>query len=121
MALDSLAFAAVIAVMSTPKDLSTANQVVPPSSGADQPPDADIAGFEASLKELEGLIDRLESGDLSLDEGLKIFERGIVLARSCQQTLTVAEQRVMTLIGDDDVARPLSVHEPASANLDGRA
>ena len=105
MALDSPAFAAVIAVMSTPQDLSIASQAVPPPAEA-QPPPAGIAGFEASLKELESLIDRLESGDLSLDEGLKVFERGIALARSCQQTLTTAEQRVMTLIGDGGAEPP---------------
>lgn len=67
------------------------------------PPQNDdgIAGFETALDELERLIDTLESGDLSLDEGLEHFERGVELTRACQQTLKVAEQRVQTLVDED--------------------
>lgn len=55
------------------------------------------SSFEASLAELEGLVERMESGDLSLDESLHAFERGIVLTRDCQQALQAAEQRVEIL------------------------
>ena len=43
--------------------------------------------FEASLEELESLVDQMESGELSLDESLRAFERGIKLTRQCQEAL----------------------------------
>lgn len=56
--------------------------------------------FEDSLAELEALVDRMESGDLTLDESLRAFERGIALTRTCQQALQAAEQRVEILTSD---------------------
>jgi len=56
--------------------------------------------FEDSLAELEALVDRMESGDLTLDESLQAFERGIALTRNCQQALQAAEQRVDILTSD---------------------
>lgn len=53
--------------------------------------------FEQALQELEQLVDQLEKGDLSLDESLQRFERGVGLARTCQKALRDAEQRVQTL------------------------
>lgn len=53
--------------------------------------------FEKALQELEQLVDQLEKGDLTLDESLQRFERGVGLARTCQQALRDAEQRVQTL------------------------
>ncbi len=53
--------------------------------------------FEASLAELEALVDSMESGDLPLDEALKSFERGIELTRQCQLQLKTAEQKVQIL------------------------
>ncbi|MEK6213176.1 MAG: exodeoxyribonuclease VII small subunit, partial [Vibrio fluvialis] len=50
--------------------------------------------FEATIQELDELVDQLENGDLALDEALKKFERGIALARSGQTKLDEAEQRV---------------------------
>ena len=57
--------------------------------------------FETSITELESLVQALESGDLSLEESLKTFERGIKLTRSCQSALQKAEQRVSILIDKD--------------------
>jgi exodeoxyribonuclease VII small subunit len=54
--------------------------------------------FEKSLRELEALVARLEGGDLSLEETLKQFERGISLTRSCQKALAEAEQKVEILV-----------------------
>jgi len=62
--------------------------------------------FEKSLEELEKLVELMEQGDLSLEESLKHFERGIALTRSCQQALTEAEQKVKMLIsnqGEDEL------------------
>ncbi|MCB1722804.1 MAG: exodeoxyribonuclease VII small subunit [Gammaproteobacteria bacterium] len=53
--------------------------------------------FEESLAELEALVERMEAGDLSLEESLSAFERGIGLTRSCQEALQAAEQKVEML------------------------
>lgn len=63
--------------------------------------------FEKSLKELEALVTRMEQGNLSLEESLQHFERGIQLTRTCQQALKEAEQKVEILLnksGQDDIA-----------------
>ncbi|OTA21336.1 exodeoxyribonuclease VII small subunit [Xenorhabdus beddingii] len=57
--------------------------------------------FETSLKELEEIVIRLESGDLPLEDALNEFERGIQLARQGQKTLQQAEQRVQILLSHD--------------------
>ncbi|HJH28343.1 MAG TPA: exodeoxyribonuclease VII small subunit [Methanosarcinaceae archaeon] len=54
--------------------------------------------FEQSLEELEILVDKLEHGQLTLDESLKTFENGMKLARVCTQKLTKAERRIEKLI-----------------------
>lgn len=61
-----------------------------------------IAGFEASLNELEQLVTRMEGGDLSLDESLKSFERGIALFRNCQGSLEQAQLRVRQLLDPEN-------------------
>lgn len=57
-----------------------------------------VGGLEESLKELEALVERLEAGDLPLEEALAQFERGIKLTRSCQTILKDAEQKVEILL-----------------------
>lgn len=56
------------------------------------------ADFERSLAELEAIVDKLEHGDLSLDDSLRHFERGVQLTRSCQSALKQAEQKVEILL-----------------------
>lgn len=56
--------------------------------------------FEAALAELEGLVERMEQGDTSLEQSLQDFERGIALTRQCQQALQQAEQKVQQLTAD---------------------
>ncbi|AMG03946.1 exodeoxyribonuclease VII small subunit [Vibrio mimicus] len=63
--------------------------------------------FESTIEELEQLVEQLESGDLALDEALRKFERGILLARAGQLKLDDAEQRVRILLSNSDDA-PLS-------------
>lgn len=53
--------------------------------------------FEKALKELEKIVRELESGDVSLDESLKIFEKGIELYKNCRQTLETAEKKIKIL------------------------
>jgi exodeoxyribonuclease VII small subunit len=59
--------------------------------------------FEESLASLEGLVEAMEAGDLSLEESLKAFEQGIKLTRECQQALDTAEQKVQLLLANTDV------------------
>ena len=54
--------------------------------------------FESSMEELEKLVEQMEQGDISLEESLKAFERGIKLTRTCQQALQEAEQKVQILL-----------------------
>jgi len=60
--------------------------------------------FEASLKELEALVEKMEQGELSLEQSLKDFERGVALTRACQQALREAEQKVQILMGKGENA-----------------
>lgn len=66
------------------------------------------ADFEHSLDELEQLVARMEGGELSLDDSLASFERGIGLYRHCQQALEQAELRVRLLLDPEhpDSAEP---------------
>lgn len=57
--------------------------------------------FEQSLEELEVLVEEMESGELSLEDSLAAFERGIKLTRECQSSLQAAEQRVQKLISEN--------------------
>ena len=57
--------------------------------------------FEDAMAELEKLVAQMEEGDLSLDESLQAFERGVMLTRQCQQALSQAELRVQALTDKD--------------------
>ena len=67
------------------------------------------ADFERSLTELEALVERLEQGELGLEESLALFERGVRLTRHCQDALSTAERRLEVLLEEDgrEVLRPL--------------
>ncbi|HKF96679.1 MAG TPA: exodeoxyribonuclease VII small subunit [Steroidobacteraceae bacterium] len=54
--------------------------------------------FEKALAELESLVERLERGDVPLDEALRTFERGVALTRHCQACLQTAQQKVEILL-----------------------
>ena len=64
--------------------------------------------FEHALADLEETVERLERGDLPLEEALKQFERGIGLARNCQVALRQAEQKVEILLQKTPDAAPES-------------
>lgn len=53
--------------------------------------------FEKSIAELESIVMQLEKGELSLEDSLKQFEKGITLARKCEETLNKAEQKIEML------------------------
>ncbi|EAR61390.1 exodeoxyribonuclease VII small subunit [Neptuniibacter caesariensis] len=54
--------------------------------------------FEQSLQKLESLVNQMEQGDLSLEESLQAFEKGVGLTRECQNILAEAEQKVQILV-----------------------
>lgn len=55
--------------------------------------------FEAALAELESVAARMSDGNLGLDESIALYQRGVALARVCQQRLEIAEQQVQVLQG----------------------
>lgn len=56
--------------------------------------------FDATLSELESIVQKMEQGDLPLEEALKQFEQGITLVRLAQQKLDQAEQKVQILLSE---------------------
>ncbi len=66
--------------------------------------------FESAMQELEALVERMEKSELSLEDSLRDFERGVELTRLCQQALRDAELKVQMLVDKDD--------EPQTADLD---
>jgi exodeoxyribonuclease VII small subunit len=75
---------------------------------------APTKSYEDSLKRLEEIVQRLESGQLSLDESLQLFEEGTQLTKVCGKRLTEAELRIEKLVGEDD-----RTEEMPSSGLDG--
>jgi exodeoxyribonuclease VII small subunit len=73
--------------------------------------------FETALKTLEALVERMEGGELTLEQSLQCFEQGIQLTRECQKALSEAEQRVEILTGKDPDAEP----QPFEADDDAGA
>ena len=71
-----------------------------------KPSGAAAPSFEQALAELEKIVSRMESGDLSLEQALAAHKRGLELARLCQQRLEGAQQQVKILEGE--VLKPLS-------------
>jgi exodeoxyribonuclease VII small subunit len=98
---------------STPEDTTTST--TPGAAAAAQPALTEPPQFERAMDELEQLVDRLEGEDLTLEESLAVFERGIGLTRACQQALDAAEQRVRILTEPSDTAAP----EPFGDAADG--
>jgi exodeoxyribonuclease VII small subunit len=75
---------------------------------ANGPADAGDASFEVSLERLTQVVDRLESGELGLEESLALFEEGVRLSRSAKERLDKAEKRVEELIESDENGDPVS-------------
>jgi exodeoxyribonuclease VII small subunit len=57
-----------------------------------------VADFERKLTDLEAVVERLEQGDLSLEESVRLFEEGMKLSESCKQELDAAEGRIQILM-----------------------
>ena len=67
---------------------------------------ASTVDFEKALEELEATVEKLEHGDLALEDALQQFERGVALARVCQASLQQAEQKVEILLHTSVDAEP---------------
>lgn len=75
--------------------------------------DASIKDFEAAIAELDGIVKKLEEGDLSLEQSLALYERGVQLSRFCHSRLEDAERRI-ELLTDRGELKPA----PASLTAD---
>lgn len=64
--------------------------------------------FEKKLSRLEEIVQKMEKGDLALDESLKIFEEGVKLSRECHAELAKAESQVKKLIGFDSEGKAIT-------------
>jgi exodeoxyribonuclease VII small subunit len=71
-----------------------------------------MASFEDQLGELEKVVEQLERGDLSLDESVSLFERGVHLSNACKAQLSSAESRIQVLLEPSE-AGPVRVEELA--------
>ena len=84
-----------------------------PPEASKTPSDTDELSFEVALERLEGVVDRLEQGDLELEGALAAFEEGVALTRRCAERLETAQRRIEALVreGDRWVARPFRPDE----------
>ena len=79
------------------------------------PETSPVADFETSMQSLEDLVGKMETGEMTLEESLAAYERGVGLYRSCQSALEQAELRVRLLSdpANPDDARPFDASEDA--------
>lgn len=72
--------------------------------------------FEQSLDALESTVEQLESGDLTLEDALQAFEKGVTLTRECQEALNQAQTRINVLVEKDGapLEQPISTTEPSN-------
>jgi exodeoxyribonuclease VII small subunit len=87
----------------------------PPQPGK---PAGDPGSFEEQLAELEKLVDQLEHGDLTLEQSVSLFERGVHLSNACKEQLSNAESRVQVLLDPERKGR-VQVEELALAVDEG--
>lgn len=77
-------------------------------------PKSKTPNFETNLKRLEDIVERLETQEAPLDQSLQLFEEGIGLARSCQQTLEEAKKRVEILTRETGKLKPFQENDQTS-------
>ena len=73
-----------------------------------------MASFEQQLTALEKVVERLEQGELSLDESVRLFEQGMTLSAACKEELEAAEGKIQLLVERGNevmVARDLEVED----------
>ena len=87
---------------------------------ADKPEDVQVFPFEDSLKQLEDLVERLESGEVSLEESLQDFERGVALVRTLRERLDQAQQRVDKIVeqeGGETAAQSMNLMDGSEGDM----
>jgi exodeoxyribonuclease VII small subunit len=72
--------------------------------------------FEEALSKLEKVVEKLEAGDISLEESLRLFEEGIRLSRFCNQKLDEAEKRVEILLKDEEGRMKTRAFDPSTSS-----
>jgi exodeoxyribonuclease VII small subunit len=77
-----------------------------------------VPSFEEQLTELEKLVDQLERGDLTLEQSISLFERGVHLSDACKAQLAAAESRIQVLLNPEQKG-PVRVEELALAVDEG--
>ena len=75
--------------------------------------------FETALEDLEQVVEQLESGDLALEDSLAAFEKGVGLAKYCNQKLNDVEKKVELLIKDKDGKLQLKAFGDLAEDADG--
>ena len=63
--------------------------------------------FEKKLARLEEIVQKMETGEMPLDDSLKLFEEGVRISKECNKELNEAEQKVKKLVGVDESGEPL--------------
>jgi exodeoxyribonuclease VII small subunit len=75
------------------------------------------ANFEQAMKRLEEIVEKMESGDLSLEDLIVRYEEGMKLVKTCQERLTAAEQRI-EIITRNSAGKPIvKEFEPAATSV----
>jgi len=94
----------------TPPSKKTPEETLVDEAGEER---GEEPSFEASLERLEHIVDRLDQGELSLEESLSVFEEGVALSKECWSELEAAEQRVEILVQESGAwaARPFDTSE----------
>ena len=83
-----------------------------PKANAPAHDDAGTTTFEQMMGRLQGLVDKLEEGNLTLDESIRSFEEGMDLVKKCTEVLDRAEERIQKLTRDTS-------GKPVTSPLDG--
>jgi exodeoxyribonuclease VII small subunit len=91
---------------------------MPDSSSSTSKQAGNSGSFEEQLAELEKIVDQLERGDLSLEDSVSLFERGVHLSNACKAQLSSAESRIQVLL-DPERKGPVRVEELAMAVDEG--
>ena len=84
------------------------------------PKDVSSKNFESAMEEIEQVVEQIESGELSLEESLAAYEKGVGLVKFCYQKLNEVEKRIEVLVKDKESKLQLKVFEnlPAADNDD---
>ncbi len=64
--------------------------------------------FEKKMSRLEEIVQKMEKGELTLEESLKLFEEGVSLTKQCNESLQSAEQKVKVLLGVNEKGEPMT-------------